>query len=253
MNKFEQLIEFVINDEQNKAKALFHEIVVEQSRTIYEDIMSEEEDENNAEAVEESIDDADLGGSQVDSLIDEVEAEEEGVTFEDEDEDEIELVDFDGNDDVEAEEEELEDRVVGLEDKLDELMAEFEELMGQVDDNTDDIDGEMDDIDGEMDDMDAMQDEPVDVEVEGRFNENVELKAVPKPANTSTSSKSPVAANSGAKGSVAKPVTASSTQENGRSAPKAQDQGNTTRPDVKPAVKPQLAQAAGVNAKSPIA
>ena len=243
MNKFEQLIEFVINDEQNKAKALFHEIVVEQSRTIYEDIMSEEEDENNAEAVEESIDDADLGGSQVDSLIDEVEAEEEGVTFEDEDE--IELVDFDGNDDVEAEEEELEDRVVGLEDKLDELMAEFEELMGQVDDNTDDIDSD-DEVDFEVD---VESDD--EVELEGRFNENVELKAVPKPANTSTSSKSP--ANSGAKGSVAKPVTASSTQENGRSAPKAQDQGNTTRPDVKPAVKPQLAQAAGVNAKSPIA
>lgn len=247
MNKFEQLIEFVINDEQNKAKALFHEIVVEQSRTIYEDIMSEEEDENNAEAVEESIDDADLGGSQVDSLIDEVEAEEEGVHFEDEDEDEIELVDFDGNDDVEAEEEELEDRVVGLEDKLDELMAEFEELMGQVDDNTDDIDSD-DEVDFEVD---VESDD--EVELEGRFNENVELKAVPKPANTSTSSKSPVAANSGAKGSVAKPVTASSTQENGRSAPKAQDQGNTTRPDVKPAVKPQLAQAAGVNAKSPIA
>jgi len=246
MNKFEQLIEFVINDEQNKAKALFHEIVVEQSRTIYEDIMSEEEDENNAEAVEESIDDADLGGSQVDSLIDEVEAEEEGVTFEDEEE-EIELVDFDGNDDVEAEEEELEDRVVGLEDKLDELMAEFEELMGQVDDNTDDIDS-----DDEVD-FDVEMDSDGDVELEGRFNENVELKAVPKPANTSTSSKSPVAANSGAKGSVAKPVTASSAQENGRSAPKAQDQGNTTRPDVKPAVKPQLAQAAGVNAKSPIA
>ena len=245
MNKFEQLIEFVINDEQNKAKALFHEIVVEQSRTIYEDIMSEEEDENNAEAVEESIDDADLGGSQVDSLIDEVEAEEEGVTFEDEDE--IELVDFDGNDDVEAEEAELEDRVVGLEDKLDELMAEFEELMGQVDDNTDDIDSD-DEVDFEVD---VESDD--EVELEGRFNENVELKAVPKPANTSTSSKSPVAANSGAKGSVAKPVTASSTQENGRSAPKAQDQGNTTRPDVKPAVKPQLAQAAGVNAKSPIA
>ena len=246
MNKFEQLIEFVINDEQNKAKALFHEIVVEQSRTIYEDIMSEEEDENNAEAVEESIDDADLGGSQVDSLIDEVEAEEEGVTFED-DEEEIELVDFDGNDDVEAEEEELEDRVVGLEDKLDELMAEFEELMGQVDDNTDDIDSD-DEVDFEVD---VESDD--EVELEGRFNENVELTAAPKPVNTSTSSKSPVAANSGAKGSVAKPVTASSTQENGRSAPKAQDQGNTTRPDVKPAVKPQLAQAAGVNAKSPIA
>ena len=35
-NKFEQLLELLINEEQDKAEALFHEIVVEKSRDIYE-------------------------------------------------------------------------------------------------------------------------------------------------------------------------------------------------------------------------
>ena len=33
-NRFEQLIEYVINDEEAKAKELFHQIVVEKSRAI---------------------------------------------------------------------------------------------------------------------------------------------------------------------------------------------------------------------------
>ena len=45
MNKFEQLIEYVINDEETKARELFHDIVVEKSRQIYEDLMAEEADE----------------------------------------------------------------------------------------------------------------------------------------------------------------------------------------------------------------
>ena len=277
MNKFEQLIEYVINDEQDKAEALFHEIVVDKSKDIYEEIMAEESDaekDDHAEKageevkkdieyddkMDESIEESELGGSQVDDLIDEVEAEEEGVAFEDEEE-EIEMIDVDTDDDAD---EDLEDRVVGLEDKLDELMAEFEDLMGQVDDNTDDIDGEQDEIDdidsdtdmeqGEIDDMQAQMDEPVDidVEVEG-FNENVDLVAAPKPVTTSPASKSPVAANSGAKGMDAKPVSTDTAAESGRPTPKSTDQGNTTKPDVKPAPKPDLAQASGVNTKSPIA
>lgn len=34
MNKYEKLIEHIINDETDKARALFHEIVVEKSREI---------------------------------------------------------------------------------------------------------------------------------------------------------------------------------------------------------------------------
>ena len=37
-NKFEQLLELLINEEQDKAEALFHEIVVEKSRDIYENL-----------------------------------------------------------------------------------------------------------------------------------------------------------------------------------------------------------------------
>ena len=193
MNKFEQLIEFVINDDEKNAKALFHDIVVEKSRDIYEEIMSEEEitekKQGNKDREDEhlgakdgaedtkkqsmkdrrddemgkrgkrdaehdndqKIDETDLGGSQVDELIDEVEAEEQGVRMEDEEE-EIEMIDIDVDDD--NGEEELEDRIVNVEDKLDELMGEFEELMGQVDDNTDDIEGEqhvISDIDSDTD------------------------------------------------------------------------------------------------------
>ena len=35
-NKFESLLELLINEENDKAEALFHEIVVEKSRDIYE-------------------------------------------------------------------------------------------------------------------------------------------------------------------------------------------------------------------------
>jgi len=303
MNKFEQLIEFVINDDEKNAKALFHEIVVEKSKDIYEEIMSEEEitekqgykdreDEHlgakdGAESGkkqsmkdrrddemgkrgkrdaehdnDQKIDETDLGGSQVDDLIDEVEAEEEGVRMEDEEE-EIEMIDVDVDDD--DGEEELEDRVVDIEDKLDELMGEFEELMAQVDDNTDDIEGEQDeisDIDSdtdmeqdEIDDMEDEMDEPIDVnvEVEG-LEEGVELVAAPKPVTTSPASKSPVAANSGQKGMDAKPVNidAGNKGAQGRATPKYGDMDGTTKPDVKPAPKPELAQASGVNTKSVI-
>ena len=35
MNKYEKLIEYIINDQESKARELFHEIVVEKSRDIY--------------------------------------------------------------------------------------------------------------------------------------------------------------------------------------------------------------------------
>ena len=308
MNKFEQLIEFVINDDEKNAKSLFHEIVVEKSRDIYEEIMSEEEitekkqgykdredehlgakdgaesgkkqsmkdrrddemgkrgkrdaEHDNKQKIDDDVNESEIGGSQVDDLIDDVEAEEQGATFEDEEE-EIEMIDIDVDDD--DGEEELEDRVVDIEDKLDELMGEFEELMAQVDDNTDDIEGEQDeisDIDSdtdmeqdEIDDMQAQMDEPIDVnvEVEG-FNENVDLVPAPKPVTTSPASKGPVSANSGQKGMDAKPVNFDDGNKGkeGRPTPKYGDMDGTTKPDVKPAPKPELSQASGVNTKSVI-
>ena len=76
MNKFEQLIEYVINDDEAKARELFHDIVVEKSRAIYEEMMEAEEQEESVEEAyeeeEESIEenmDGQLGGDQSDDLM----------------------------------------------------------------------------------------------------------------------------------------------------------------------------------------
>ena len=123
--KFEQLIDLIINEDEDKARALFHDIVVEKSREIYESMISMDEEMMDA---------------PVEGLLDEISAEEQGMTEEEDEFADIEMddgesdmeVDLDA-DDMGGEEGEgdLEDRVVDLEDKLDELMAEFEELMGQ--------------------------------------------------------------------------------------------------------------------------
>lgn len=277
MNKFEQLIEYVINDEEAKARELFHDIVVEKSRQIYEEMMEEEtieeakeeeeeleeakheegEEEELEEAKEEEIEEGlegmeeTMGGDQADDLIDDVEVEEEGLSMEGEGEEEM----------ADAE---LEDRVVDLEDKLDELMAEFEALMGGEEGSEEEMDMDMEvDAEGgdDMTDLEVADDE---LETEGMkmpMEEAVTLKAVPKPTHgdNGANNKSPVAANSGAKGAMAHPVKMTGDTAQGRPAPTAKDAigkvGNTpaqSTQEPKPAVKPHLAQASGVNTKSVI-
>ena len=61
-NKFESLLELLINEENEKAEALFHEIVVEKSREIYEGLAEEpvkeeskEDEVKETEASEEKV------------------------------------------------------------------------------------------------------------------------------------------------------------------------------------------------------
>ena len=297
-SKFEQLIEYVINDEQQKARELFHDIVVEKSRSIYEEMMQEEEldeaestdqEDEKAEKAGKKVtkdieyDDAKdrkerkmhesedldemMGGDQADDLIDDIETEEEGISMEDEEEDIDVDLDMDDQDDHHADvggDEELEDRVVDLEDKLDELMAEFEELMGGGTDEVEtDMEVDMDsDMGGDMDSEEVVDDE---FETEGMrmpMEENVSLKAAPAPVKSEEAginTKSTVAANSGAKGMDAHPVKMTGDVAQGRPAPTAKDAigkvGNTpaqSTQEPKPATKPHLAQASGVNTKSVI-
>jgi len=286
MNKFEQLIEYVINDEEQKARDLFHEIVVEKSRGIYEELMSEEEieeaesthdEDEKAEKAgrkvakdieyddkkdrmdeEEELDEM-MGGDQADDLIDDIETEEQGISMEGEDD---EMSDEEMSDEEDGEE--LEDRVVDLEDKLDELMAEFEALMGDGQEGEDELDMEVG-SDMEMDDMDSDEVETMDTEFEtmegAELEEAINLKAAPAPVKSeegNINKKSTVAANSGARGMDGKPVMSHSTEEKGRPAPTAKDmisdvQNAPAKSTVKqgPATKPHLAQATGVNTKSP--
>lgn len=252
MNKFEQLIEYVINDDEAKARELFHDIVVEKSRAIYEEMMEEEQEESVEEAEEmeeESIEENMMGGDQADDLIDDIETEESGVSMEGEEEVEMDA-EFDDHHSDMGGNEDLEDRVVDLEDKLDELMAEFESLMGDEADSDDEMDMDME-VSDDMSDEEVVDDE---LETEGMY-ENVDLKAAPKPVTAEeggVNKKSTVAANSGAKGAIAKPVSMTGDTAHGRTAPTAKDMGSTTQPNVKPATKPHLAQATGVNTKSVI-
>lgn len=215
MNRFEQLIEYVINDEEAKARELFHDIVVEKSRQIYEDIMAEEAEEDIEEAkheemdegeeeldeaAEEDIEEGMMGGDASDDLIDDVEMEEESdMNMEAEgDEEEFEIgVSDDGGDSEPA----TKDDIMNLEDKLDQLMAEFEDLMGG--DDMGDGDGFGPDEGGdaiEMDDTDEMP---------PGMMEAVSLKAAPKPVTSEeggVNKKSTYAANSGQAGMASRPV-----------------------------------------------
>ena len=251
-SKFEQLIEFVINDEEAKAKELFHDIVVEKSREIYESLM--EEEELTTEEVDEGVEN---DGDAADDLITDVETEEEGMNEEDdmdaEFDDEAEEAGDDLTKDIEgahdAGEGDIEDRVVDLEDKLDELMAEFEAMMG----------GEGGEEEQEFD-MDAggdaiEMDDTSEIMPEMGMMENVDLKAAPKPVTTEpagTNSRSTVAANSGAKGMQGSPVKMTGDTAQGRTAPSVKDMGMTTSPKQGAAPKPVTTQAAGVNTKSPV-
>jgi hypothetical protein len=281
--KFEQLINLITNEDQEQARALFHDIVVEKSREIYESMMDE---------------DSGLGG-QVGSLLDEIDAEEsgEGMTEDEEDfgddeeygddfgddemdvGDEIELAADDELDAAEGEED-LEDRVVDLEDKLDTLMAEFERQMGS---DEDEEAGEEADFDAEQDEEMADQDfADAEGDAEGeeeQMMEAVELRQVKGlygskiGGDNGVQPKSAIgnAANKGQTGMASRPVnfagkdetvptgpkTASNAYTKGESSVKgagsfknAPGQSNKT---MAPATKPTTSQPAGTNQKSPVA
>jgi hypothetical protein len=61
--KFEQLLDYLVNEEMDKANELFHEIVVEKSREIYENMIAEEAEEESVEEAddmeEESVEETD--------------------------------------------------------------------------------------------------------------------------------------------------------------------------------------------------
>jgi len=216
MNRFEQLIEYVINDEEAKARELFHDIVVEKSRQIYENIMAEEAEEDIEEAKEEELDEAEeeldegMGGDAADDLIDDVEMEEESdMNMEAEgDDEEMDMSMDDGEEEFSIGAEEggsdeaaTKDDIMNLEDKLDQLMAEFEDLMGG--DDMGDGDGFGPDEGGDAIEMDDT------AEMEPGMMEAVSLKAAPKPVTSEeggVNKKSTYAANSGQAGMASRPV-----------------------------------------------
>jgi hypothetical protein len=202
--KFEKLIDLIINENEEQARELFHDIVVEKSREIYESIMEEE----MMDGMEEGM------GGQVGDLLDEINVDEAGGVYEDEDEDddlddmldsddeETEVIDIEDEGDDE-DHDEVEDAVIRIEDKLDQLMAEFEDIMGGGDDESD---SEFDD-DAEEAGKDLTRDMEQDRDEEEAMMENVQLQKVSVThGDNGVQRRSTVDANSGQAGMASRPV-----------------------------------------------
>lgn len=168
-DKFKKLIEYIVNEDETRARELFHEIVVEKSREIYESMMDEEDLEENYGAFE-----ADASDSMIDDVEGDIDSDEEGMdSAGDELDSEMDMGDDEGE---MGGGEELEDRVVDLEDALDSLKAEFEELMKGEEGDEDMDDEDMEDMgdedmdDEDEDDLDEEKDEDDDDYFSGRSN-----------------------------------------------------------------------------------
>ena len=157
MNKYEKLIEYIINENEQKARELFHEIVVEKSRDIYESLM--DEDEMN-----------EMGGMPVEELGAQVTGDENGGIAEEEGEAEFSL---DGEDPEDEDElggdlpadgpmQEPGSDEPATKADIDELKDMFAEIQAQLDMSGDD---NMEPQEEPMDDMDSM-DGPAEVGAE---------------------------------------------------------------------------------------
>jgi len=213
-NKFEEMLERLVNEDRNGAEELFHEIVVEASRDIYEQLLSEEADEEVDEATDEDLDESDdeldesddedldesddedldesddedldegfFGeGDPVDDIMGDVEmpADDEGGMDMD--------MDMGGDDDMgmDGEEGDVEDRVTDLEDELEALKAEFEAMMGDEaggDEGDMDMDGDEEmpmDMDSEEGDDEEETEEAFAFEAEDEDEDEVSETRTPK-------------------------------------------------------------------------
>ena len=211
-NKFEEMLERLVNEDREGAEALFHEIVVEKSRDIYESLLEDEEveettDEEVDEATDEEVDESE---EDLDEATDEeVDESEEDLDEADEEVEEgffgegdpvddmmgdIEAPDMDGDMDMEPEmgdddmgmgddEGDLEDKVMDLEAELEALKADFEAMMDDDGEESDDDEAEdempmdMDSEEGDDDEEEMEAFEATDEEVEESEAEEVEESA----------------------------------------------------------------------------
>lgn len=167
-SQFEAMLEALINEDQETAKEIFHNIVVGKSREIYEELLESDFAAPDEEEDDEADDEAGFPDAEDDSAED------------DEDDSDESPFDMDADDDDEDEDGDLQDRVLDLEDALEELKAEFDELLAGEEGEPEHagmFGGEEDEFGGEEDEF---GDEPVD-DFGGEFgdeDEEVTEKAV---------------------------------------------------------------------------
>lgn len=224
-SKLEQMLEKLVNNDRAGADTLFHEFVIEKSRSIYEKMLEDEAkdlevdeatdeevdettDEEVDEATDEEVDESDedldeATDEEVDEMFDEFAPEAEM----DPTDDMMGDMSDEGDDEEDMGDDDMEDRVVDLEDALDDLKAEFEKMMadqGGDDDEGDDDDADdmdMDDEEGDEEKEDESYDSELSVEddmpaFEGKRSPAEQMREyvekVPQPKGENNKAKSPV-------------------------------------------------------------
>jgi hypothetical protein len=141
-SKFEQMLEHLINDNEAKARELFHDIVVAKSREIYENLLADDfEEEETEEGMDMGMEPEEaMGGDAADDMLGDVESDDDMGG-----EDDMGMGDdeFGGDDEMGmGGEEELGDRLDDLEAELEALKDEFESLMGNEEGGEDEFGGD---------------------------------------------------------------------------------------------------------------
>ena len=242
--QFEAMLNALINEDQDAAKEIFHNIVVAKSREIYEELLEsdfsqdsgnpykvkeEEEEEEESVGDEEESDDAEDDGE-----------EEPADDAEDDGEEEPFGGDEEGGEEGEGD---IEDRVMDLEDALEDLKAEFEQLLqGEEHEEEEEpgIHGDgmpMHDIEADMmGDEEPEEEGQVMTHVHHHVNEYVNKVALPKHGDNGVNTKSAVAGKNdmgGTTANIAKNFsTTSGGTQGGLAKPSTtlQDGGNINKP-----------------------
>ena len=206
------MLEKLVADDRTAAEEIFHEIVVEKSRSIYEGLLEndikdieveETSKEDESKKDDDAVDEASKDESKEDDAVEEETTDESFIDVENSEVAPAEAHGGDATDDMvgdiempagdengeengdhsEKGEEEIEDRVVDLEDAIDDLKAEFEKMMGDKDeDEGDDEDSEEEKEDEAIVSQDAEGETAIAVAPELGEQPAVET-AVPKTAS----------------------------------------------------------------------
>ena len=118
----EKILEHLVNEDSEKAESLLHEYIVAKSRSIYESVVNDEDDED--EDMDEEVCE-DFGGDEKADFISDIEADGDDIETDEVNNGEVE------DDSDEGEEKEPEERIEDLESQLEQLRTEFETLMNQ--------------------------------------------------------------------------------------------------------------------------
>jgi hypothetical protein len=137
-SKFEQMLEYLINDEEAKARELFHDIVVAKSREIYENLLADDFDENQETDESQHDDDDDSTEENMDMEDPNAGMEAFGADASDDmlgdvgaDDEEGGLDDLGGDDEMDMGGDEFGDEG-DVTDRLDDLEAEIEAIKDEL-------------------------------------------------------------------------------------------------------------------------